>query len=133
MPATLNLCVAGSAQSYSVATDANGIFTVTTGLRDGNYNWSLKGTRHLANAGSLTIAGGTASVEMGLQRAGDCNNDNVITVVDFNILKGTFGKGSGDPGFDDRADLNRDGTVNIGDFNLQKGNFGQSGSTLACP
>jgi hypothetical protein len=65
---------------------------------------------------------------MGLLRAGDCDNNNLINVLDFNIVKGTFGKGSGDPGYDDRADFDGNLLVNILDFNLLKGNFGTSGA-----
>ena len=69
----------------------------------------------------------------GVGRAGDCNNDNTVSVADFNLLKGTFGKSAGDPGYDARADFNRDLSVNISDFNNQKNNFGQSGALLTCP
>jgi hypothetical protein len=72
-------------------------------------------------------------MEMGLMRVGDCNNDNVISVLDFNILKGTFGKGSGDPGYDGRGDLNGDIAVTIVDFNLLKGNFGTGGGPPVKP
>jgi hypothetical protein len=65
---------------------------------------------------------------MGLQRAGDCNNDNVVNAVDFTILKGTFGKSVGQPGYDDRADFNGDQVVNASDFSLQRANFGIAGA-----
>jgi hypothetical protein len=74
----------------------------------------------------------TTNVEMGMMRAGDCNNDNVVSVLDFNILKATFGKTQGDPGYDARADFTGDNTVNISDFKLQKGNFGQGEAQPSC-
>ena len=52
---------------------------------------------------------------------------NVVTVLDFNILKGTFGKTQGDIGYDGRADFSGDNTVSAQDFSLLRGNFGQSG------
>jgi hypothetical protein len=131
--ATLSLCVSGLTQNYSVATDSTGTFTVTTGLPNGTYNWSLKGQLNLSNAGSLTIAGGAANVEMGLMRAGDCDNNNIINTSDFNILKNTFGRSPGQVGYDARGDLNRDNVVNSVDFNLQKINFGIPGTPLTCP
>jgi hypothetical protein len=131
--ATLSLCVSGTAQNYGVATDASGFFTVTTGLPPGNYNWSLKAPINLGTAGTLTLLGAPTQVEMGSQKAGDCNNTNVVNTVDFNMLKNTFGKSIGSPGYDSRADLNRDTTINITDFNLLKGNFGQGGLALTCP
>ena len=66
-------------------------------------------------------------------RAGDCNDDNSITIVDFNIEKLTFGKGQGDPGYDARADFDGNNRVTVLDFNLQKVNFGQGGAPPIVP
>ena len=75
----------------------------------------------------MALSGCTDSQEMGTLRAGDANDDNVITAQDFNIVRNTFGKSVGDPGYDDRADFNGDQTVNVLDFNLMRQNFGQQG------
>lgn len=131
--ATLSLCVGGVPQNYNVATDASGFFTITTGLANGSYNWRLKGIINLANNGNLSLSGTTTNVEMGTMRAGDANNNDVVTVVDFNIVKNTFAFGIGQPGYDDRANFNRDAVVNAVDFNLLKGSFSQAGAALACP
>ena len=131
--ATLSLCVGGSPQTYNVTTNANGVFSVTTGLSDGVYNWQIKAVINLANAGTLSMSGGTANVEMGTLKAGDSNNSNNVNATDFNIFKSTFGKGVGQPGYDARGDFNRDGVANSVDFNLLKGNFGQGGASLTCP
>lgn len=131
--ATLSLCVGGAPQNYSLATDASGFFTVTTGLADGSYNWRLKAVINLANSGTLSLSAGTANVEMGTMRAGDSNNSDNVSVVDFNIVKNAFGIGSGQPGYDDRANFNRDTVVNAVDFNLLKGSFSQAGAALVCP
>jgi hypothetical protein len=64
---------------------------------------------------------------MGLLREGDANNDNCASILDFTILKNSFGKTVGDPGYDPRADFNGDNVVNTSDFNLVKGSFGQCG------
>ena len=117
----------GSPTNYVVSTDASGFFTLTTGLSGGSYNWRLKGPKNLANAGTLTLAGGTNNVEFGVQRAGDANNNNVVNSPDFNIVKSAFG------GNDPRADFNNDGVVNALDFNILKGNFGQSGPRRIAP
>jgi hypothetical protein len=116
-----------------VATNASGYFTVTTGLPGGSYNWSIKGTLNLAGSGTLGLSASTTSVEMGMMRAGDCTNDNVVSGQDFSTLKNTFGKSSGQPGYDGRADFNRDAVIGSTDFNLLKGSFGQGGSGLTCP
>jgi hypothetical protein len=125
--------VAGVPTDYNVATDDSGFFTATVGLANGVYNWSIKGQTNLATAGILTLAGGSASVEMGLMRAGDCNNSNSVTATDFTLLKAAFGKTLGEPGYDSRADFNRDNVVSSPDFTLLKSNFGQAGATLTCP
>jgi hypothetical protein len=64
---------------------------------------------------------------MGLLREGDANNDNCVNVLDFTMLKNSFGKPAGDPGYDPRADFSGDNTVSVVDFNLLKVNFGQCG------
>ena len=64
---------------------------------------------------------------MGLQPAGDVNNDNLVDISDFSLLRATFGKSCGDGGYDGRADFTGDCLVDISDFSLLRGNFGQAG------
>lgn len=122
----------GSTEANYLAktTDASGSFTVSVGsLLTGTYSWRVKDPKFLANSGTLALAGvTTTNVEMGLMRAGDCNNDNVITVLDFNIMKLAFGKGIGEIAYDDRADFTGDQIVSVLDFNLQKRNFELGGA-----
>jgi hypothetical protein len=40
---------------------------------------------------------------MGLMKAGDSNNTNVVNTTDFNIVKATFGRAFGQPGYDARG------------------------------
>ena len=130
-PITLTLKLGATEVNYpSQNSDASGLFTVSLGsLPAGAYEWRVKGAKYLANSGTVSLAGGSSTqVEMGLMRAGDCNNDNVINVSDFNILKNTFGKSLGDPGYDDRADFTGDHAISVTDFNLLKNNFGGSGA-----
>jgi hypothetical protein len=110
-------------------TNAGGYFTVSVAsLLNGTYEWRVKGAQHLANADNVSLAGASStSIEMGLMRAGDANNDNTVDVLDFNILKGTFGLSLSNPGYDASADFTGDNVVDVLDFNLLKGNFGQSG------
>jgi hypothetical protein len=143
LPITLTIKSASTETNYPVqTTDSSGYFTASvSGLPNGPYNWRVKGPDgvaktlptdppgFLANTGTLTLTGAAATqVEMGLMKAGDSNNDNIVSVQDFNALKNTFGKSSGDPGYDRRADLNGDTAISVQDFNLQKGNFGQAGN-----
>lgn len=117
----------GSATQYSLTTDQSGFFTITTGLTPGSYTWRVKHTKYLAASGAATLGEGTNNVEMGLLLGGDANNDNCVTVHDFNILKPAYGRSLGDPAYDARADFNGDNQVTALDFNMIKPNFGNCG------
>lgn len=128
---TLRLQSGGPDNEYaSLNTDNYGFFTVTVGsLPTGAYNWRVKDPKYLATSGSVTLTGAAVTnVEMGLQLAGDADNNNVVNTSDFTILKGTFGKTLGDPGYDDRADFDGSLVVNASDFNLLKSSFGIGGA-----
>jgi hypothetical protein len=134
LPITLTLKSGATEINYSSRnTDASGRFTVTTGLPNGTYNYRIKDPKYLANGGTVTLVSGTNNAEMGVMRAGDAFDDNVVNVSDFNITKSAFGKQSGDPGYDDRSDWTGDQLVNILDFNLLKQNFGTAGAPPASP
>ena len=53
---------------------------------------------------------------------------NQVDIVDFSILRSTFGKSSGQPGYDGRADFDANQQVDTLDFSLLRANFGQSGA-----
>ena len=135
LPITLTLKLGTTEINYPVqTTSASGYFTVAVAGLNGSYNWRVKGPKYLANSGSVNLTGATTTQhDMGLMRAGDANNDNIVNVLDFNILKGTFGKGSSDPGYDDRADFTGDLVVSVQDFNLIKANFGIDGAPALDP
>ena len=127
---TLSLRTAGGGpvSTYNTSADASGYFTVTAPTF-GNYIYWVKDPQTLANSNFATLVeGGVNTVEMGILREGDANDDNCVTLTDFNILKNTFGRTSGDPGYDGQADFNGDDTISLADFNLLKGNFGSCGA-----
>jgi len=131
LPITLTLKLGTTEVNYpSQDTDASGFFTVPLGsLPAGTYEWRVKGAKYLANSGVVSLAGGASTqIEMGLMRAGDANNDNVVTVLDANILRRTFALCIGDSGYDARADFDNSNCVSIVDFNLLRGNFGIAGT-----
>jgi hypothetical protein len=136
LPLTLTLKLGSTETNYPVQnSDSSGFFTVSVaGMPNGMYTWRAKGAKYLANSGSVALSGASiTNAEMGLLRAGDCNNDNVVNTIDFNILKTTFGKTLGDPGYDQRADFTNDNIVNLNDFNPLKNNFGQGGAPPISP
>ncbi|MDJ0869857.1 MAG: hypothetical protein QNK03_27435 [Myxococcota bacterium] len=55
----------------------------------------------------------------------DYNDDGLVGIPDFNVLRGQFGKDDGDPDFDPDVDANGDGAVGIPDFNVLRAFFGQ--------
>jgi hypothetical protein len=111
-------------------TDENGIFTIdVTGLPKGDYGLWVKNPMFLANATQVRLpdaVGETAVMEPLM--AGDADNSNVVTAVDFNILKLTFGKSAGQPGYDARADFDGNSMIDIGDFQLLRNRFGAAGA-----
>ena len=131
LPVTITLKTGAFEVNYPVrTTDASGFFTVpVSSLANGAYTWRVKGPKYLANAGPVNLNGSAVTtVEMGLLRVGDANNDNVVNVNDFTIMKSTFGKSVGQLGYDDRADFTGDQLVAVSDFTLLKGSFGLSGA-----
>jgi hypothetical protein len=66
---------------------------------------------------------------MGLLEAGDSTNNNVVTVQDFNIVRGAFGRAFGQPGYNAAADFNNDDVITGQDFNLLRSHYGEEG----CP
>jgi plastocyanin len=113
-----------------IVTDASGFFTLPLGLSPGHYRWRAKGPKHLANAGEFDPQPDppAVAVEIGLMRGGDANDDNIVSTIDFSLLRASFGKAFGDPGFDERADFNSDNVVNSLDFSILRSSFGQAGA-----
>jgi hypothetical protein len=73
---------------------------------------------------TVTLTGGSNTIDLGTLREGDANDDNFIMMIDFSILAATFGVCEGTDGFDERADGGGDGCILITDFSLLASNFG---------
>lgn len=130
LPITLTLSLSATTTSYiNEQTDARGVFTVpVTTLPNGSYNWWAKGPQFLATGGTVALTGvPTTTLELGVQRVGDANGDNLVDIGDFGLLRAAFGAVCGDPTYDGRADFNGDCVVEISDFTLLRSNFGQAG------
>ncbi|MBL8132593.1 MAG: S8 family serine peptidase [Anaerolineae bacterium] len=109
-----------------VGTDNSGSYMIT-GIPTGSYNIWVKHPHTLANLVTVNLTSDT-SFEIGTLKEGDANDNNSVTIADFSILAGTFGKTSADAGYDARADFNGDSAVTIADFSLLAANFSQSGA-----
>ncbi len=130
-PITLTLKLGTTEVNYpSQNTDASGFFTVSLGsLPTGAYGWRVKGPKYLAGSGVVNLVGAPSTqVEMGLMRAGDANNDNLVSVADANVVRRTFGLCIGDVGYDGRGDFDNSNCISVVDFNLLRGNFGFGGA-----
>ncbi len=111
---------------FSPITDDTGHFAVLVPVT-GTYNIAVKNAHTLRVAKTVTIAPGVNNVAFGTLREGDADNNNAVTLLDFNILAVAFGKCIGDVGYDERADFDQNGCVTLLDFNLLAVNFGQLG------
>jgi len=130
LPLTLTLRLNASRVTYpNQQTDAAGVFTLPVEtLPGGVYTWWAKGPQFLATTGTVTLTGAlVVTLDSGLQWVGDVNNDNLIDISDFTLLRASFGLACGALGYNAQADLNGDCLVDISDFTLLRGNFGQAG------
>jgi len=60
-------------------------------------------------------------LELGTLLAGDLNNDNTVSQIDYDYLNSVWGTN------DALADINRGGVVNSVDFAFMNSNWGQTG------
>lgn len=114
-------------QESTLSAGASGVVTISD-ITPGTYWITVKHPQYLQNVMLQTLAEGTNSLDLGTLLAGDANNDNFITALDFSILAISFNKGSSDTGYDDRADFNNDDFVTALDFSLLATNFNSQGS-----
>ena len=114
-------------ENVVAASDAEGNFLLTPSS-GGEWRVAVKERRTLSSV--RQGAPGGSLVNFDLLRAGDANDDDQVTIVDFSMLATTFGKSAGGAGYDDRADFNGDGQVTIVDFSLLASNFGKTGDEL---
>jgi len=103
-----------------------GSFTLT-GVTAGTYDIKIKEGRALSSRKSGVEVSGSISVSFGTQPVGDANGDDVVNILDFALLKASFGKTTGQGSFDGRADFDGNGVINITDFSYLKSNFGRWG------
>jgi hypothetical protein len=111
-------------------TSQDGYFTAVVSAKESQkITWLIKNNQTLANAGSF-VMGDFEFVEMGILRAGDANNNNVVDDADAAIVKDSYGKSEGKDGYDARADFTGDNAVTIQDYNLMVSNMGKTGGKM---
>jgi len=108
---------------------ASGVANINN-IPPGTYVLAVKTNNHSQRVQTITLADGINSETIAELNAGDANNDNLISALDFSILAATFNLPSTDPGFDVRADFNGDGFITALDFSLLASNFNTSGENI---
>jgi len=108
----------------TLTTDDSGEF-VLSNLAPGLYDLRIKNSHTLANLKrAILLMPGLNAVSLGTLLEGDANDDNVIDIVDFSLLRAVFGTGNMS------ADFNQDGIVDVFDFSLFRSHFGLCGDIL---
>ena len=105
-------------------TNESGEFTVED-LAPGTYAVTIKSAHSLSlRAEGVVLQEGANLFSFGLLVEGDANDDDVVDISDFSILRSVFGIP------DDRADFNQDDIVDIEDFSLLRSNFARAGPII---
>ena len=100
-------------------------FTVSP-IPSGTYDIAIKSEHTLTSIKrNVDVTYMRVNVDFGTLLEGDANDDGRISIHDFGLLVGSFGKTTGAAEFDPRADFDRNGGVNISDFGLLAVNFGK--------
>jgi hypothetical protein len=113
--------------SHNPASDSSGAFIIS-GLTPGTYTAWLKHAQYLATTATITIPQSVGQVSFGTMLAGDANDDNVVTLLDFSLLASSFGLNASQGGYEPRADFTGDNAISLLDFSLLASNFNQTGA-----
>jgi hypothetical protein len=131
-PLTVELFASGQtttpAYTFTPSSDASGNFSVS-GIAPGTYEVAVKADYYLQTVETITIATGANAGGFGEQLAGDANDDNLVSLLDFSLLAAAFNSLAPNAPYDIRADFNGDGLVNALDFSLLATNYLQPGET----
>lgn len=136
LPADVEIvdCFSTVKQSSSVSLGANGSFVVSTQLK-GPYLVRVK-VSHWLSKGIMTTFGTGATSPTWALLNGDIDEDNSVTLLDYDIFSAYFDKSSGDAdwnvvgpnGFKPKAaDLDGDDFVTLIDYDVFSKNFDKSG------
>lgn len=107
-------------ENTNVSTDSSGNSQITApGLSVGTaYDFWLKVPYFLAQKNSNIVLTNPLSLNFGAQRAGDLDNNNQISMSDYQIIISTWRKRSTDSGFNPIADIQYDSQINMSDIQL---------------
>lgn len=108
-------------------TDAYGNYTLSN-LPSGAFQIAIKGENTLRVLLPVTMlqAGANPLPDITLL-AGDANDDNFVSAVDFSLLASAYGQCLGTSSYNGKADFNNDQCVSAADFSLLSANYGKQG------
>lgn len=108
--------------------DASGNFTIPGPNIPGTYRLYSRAHSGLRKVATVTTAAATTfNVGVINLKNGDCNNDNIVDIADYDILARAFGGVPSSSVWDLRADLNRDEIIDIADYTILSGSFSAVG------
>ncbi|PWK18651.1 HYR domain-containing protein [Xanthomarina spongicola] len=116
------------AYSFSETSDNLGNLSLSSTISQSNYKVLVKHPMYLQRVITINLTA-NASETITELLAGDANNDNLVNILDFGILSGSFGLTSSDSGYNSSADFDGNEVINILDFGLLSGNFSTIGET----
>lgn len=108
--------VAYSKSDITSGATGNASFTVN-GLAAGSYDFKIKTTRNISSKITNTVLTNPISLNFGILKAGDLNNDDIVNSLDFSLLNSKWLQA------DLIADINGDQIVNTIDYAILNGNW----------
>lgn len=101
-----------------------------SGLNQGaQYTAYLKGRAQIATAAAFTVKPAFTQLPAVYMLSGDLNEDNIVNVADYSIVKTALGTTPSSPNWNENVDINRDGVVNIFDLSFVVKNLNKVGAS----
>ncbi len=124
----LRLWVGNGAATGPITTtiDESGFFTVPL-QNHGLFTLTVKGEHSLSNQLPAVTLPTTTTMDFGVLKEGDANNDDRIIGADYSLLVTAYGSKPGNSLWNARCDFNDDSQIGIADFQLLVHNYGQAG------
>lgn len=103
-----------------------------SGLDTGStYTAYLKGEAQIATSSSFVVKATPTNLGALNLLTGDVNEDNVIDILDYNLVKAAIGTTPSSANWNDLYDFNLDNVVNSWDLNIILSNLGKTGASGA--
>lgn len=101
-----------------IATDNQGVASISTTLTSGNYDIKIKVNGYLTKTLANTAVADSTTLNFGQLKSGDLNNDGIVDGSDWAVMSGKWRSTSGGS-----SDLNLDGIVDGGDWAIMSADW----------